>query len=308
MKRVKILVTAGDFRHYLSPFLHYFLEELSKITDLTVWHKSGDIHDILKQLKIKPDFIFITEHGETNSPKITGLHSLKIPFAVSFHDLHYKVEARKNLVRKGNIKYIFSHYRDKFFLWYPEFSDKLRWLPHHVNTNIFKDYGLKKNTNWLLMGAVHKDIYPLRTMMLHTMKNMKGFVYHPHPGYRHFQQKDKAFIGARYAKEINKAKMFLTCDSKYKYPLAKYFEVLASKSLLLAPASKELRELGFIPGVHYVAVNKNNYKAKAIYYLKHEKERKKITEQGYRMVHARHSTKKRAREFLKMVNDILAKS
>ena len=306
-KRLKLLVTSGDFSRYLSPNFDYLLKELDKITDLIVWNKSADIADILKEIGTQPDFVFINEYEETNSPTISGLLSLGIPHAVNMHDLHYNIDARKASLRRENIRYIFSYYRDRFYECYPEFSRGLYWLPHHVNTDIFRDYGLTKDIDYLMMGAVHETVYPLRYKILKHMQNMPNFVNHEHPGYRNIDEDEigTVFAGERYAREINRAKIFLTDNSIYSYPLAKYFEVLACNTLLLAPSTNELTDLGFIPGVHFVDINEDNFAEKAAYYLGHEAERARIARQGFEMVHSRHSTKQRAAEFLKMIKEIL---
>jgi len=38
----------------------------------------------------------------------------------------------------------------------------LHHLPHHINTDIFKDYGLKKEIDILFYGAKNPSLYPLR--------------------------------------------------------------------------------------------------------------------------------------------------
>ncbi|RBW69956.1 glycosyltransferase [Bacillus taeanensis] len=307
MKKIKLLVTTGDFSRYISPDFHYLLTEVSKLTDLIVWHKSGDIHEILNTLNVRPDFIFINEFGESNSPTITGLESLDIPYAVYLYDIHHRLEERKSALDRMNVKYIFSHYRDKFYEWYSEFSDKMYWLPQHANTKIFKDYALPKEIDYLIMGAVHHRVYPLRYKIIETMQNKPGFVYHQHPGYRNIEEheKGKVFAGEKYAKEINKAKIFFTCDSQYKYPIAKYFEVPACNTLLLASSSKELIDLGFVPDVHFVSINEENFEEKAAYYLRNEEKRKKIAKNGFQLVHRKHSTSQRALELVTMIEKIL---
>ena len=308
MARVKLLVTTGDFSKFIVSEFHYLLIELSNLVDLTVWHESGDIHEIVSRLDNRPDFIFINEFGELNSPSITGLKSLDIPYGVYLYDLHFQIDERIEALRRENVQIIFTHYRDKFYEWYGEFSDKMRWLPQHVNTNIFKNYSLRKDIDFLLMGAVHEYVYPLRQKMLDTMRNKTGFVYHGHPGYRNFEdhEREHYYVGKKYAQEINRAKMFLTDSSCFNYPVGKYFEVPGSMSLLLAPTFPELEDLGFIPGENFVSVTEDDLEEKAEYYLSHEREREIITKRGYEFVHSEHSTIKRAKDLVRMIEDILS--
>jgi hypothetical protein len=305
--KIKLLVVTGDFSKYISPSFHYLLNEVARLTDLTVWHKPGDINKIVDSLTSRPDFIYINEFGETNSPKITGLETLDIPYGINLYDIHYKRDERKERLKSLNPKAIFVYYRDKFEEWYPEYAHKMRWLPGHATISVFKDYGLKKDIDYLLMGAVHPRIYSLRYKILEVMQNKPGFVYHEHPGYRNIKEHEKNTIFAfeKYAREINRAKIFFTCNSIYKYTVMKYYEVTACKTLLMAPVSPEILDLGFVPDKHFVAITEDDFQKKAEYYLHHDKEREKIAKAGYLFVREQHSTAQRARQFVSMINDII---
>src|SRR5690606_18014132 len=107
------------------------------------------------------------------------------------------------------------------------------------------------------------------------------------------------------SQEINRASIFFTCPSIYNYPVMKYFEALAAKSLLLAPTFPELEDLGFQPGKHFVSIDATNFQEKASYYLLKDKERQKITEQGYRFIHQTHTVQKRVKELVKTMENII---
>lgn len=307
MKKLKILFHTRNDSRYIVPASYYFMKELSKITTLYVSHRSGHINQILEQCDFEPDFIYFNDYLENGSPVVTGLKNLTIPFAVGLHDLHYNQDYRKIVIAQEGIQHIFTYYRDKFFQWYPEFSDRMHWLPHHANTEIFYDYKLRKDYDLLMMGATYEIFYPLRVIMKNRLKDRKEFVYHPHPGYRTIKEgEENVFVGTSYAKELNRAKICLTCDSIYKYPLMKYFEITACNSLLLAPYSNELADLGFVPGVNFVAIDEYNFEEKAYYYLKNEDERKMIAANGMRLTHEKHSTSRRVEQFLEEIEKILS--
>lgn len=306
MEKLKLLFITRDYSKSVDLGHLYLSEELAKITDLTLWHTSGNIHTILKRLKIKPDFILINEYGERRKPVIKGLSTLKIPYGIYMHDLQHTIKERKKSMHSDRVQYIFSIYRDKFYHWFPEKKNKMVWFPYHINPNVFKDYDLPKDIDMLVIGAVSKLEYPLRYKIIEIMRNRSDFVYHSHPGYRDMKEPQKFYFGEKYAREINRAKIFFTCQSIYTYPVRKYYEVLASNTLLLAPSSQELTDLGFIPGVHYVEINEHDFKQKAEYYLKNEEERLKIAMQGYQMVHQNHTTAIRARQLVTKIEEILA--
>ena len=75
--------------------------------------------------------------------------------------------------------------------------------------------------------------------------------------------------------------------------------------MLLAPSSPELLDLGFVPGVHFVEIDELNFEEKAEFYLKHEKERLDIAQQGYEMVQEKHTSTQRAVQLLEMIKEIL---
>jgi len=280
--------------------------ELSKLVNVAMWYESGDINDILNNISFTPDFILLNDLKESRCPKITGLNKINIPFGIIVHDLHYKIDKRKQFMKENDVEYVFSIYRDAFHKTFPKYIDNMQWLPHFVNTDIFKDYNLAKEIDYLMMGKV-AFYYPLREKIYRVMKDDPGFVYHGHPGYRDIDESEdsEVFVGEDYAKEINRTKIFLMGDSHFHYPLIKYYEVLACNTLLLAPSSNELRDLGFVPGTHFVEIDRYDFLEKARYYLSHEDERKDIAKAGYQMVHANHSVKIRAQQLVDMIRNIV---
>ncbi|MFE0565561.1 glycosyltransferase [Priestia megaterium] len=307
MKRLKILFLTRDRSQQMEKSSFYLAEEMKKQCDLMLWTEDGHISKILTQIPNNPDFIFLNDFLDPRlCPKIEGLNKINIPKGMIFHDISYKIQTRKDYVKKEKIDFIFGHYRDAFMKWYPELAHRFIWLPHHVNTEIYRDFQLPKSINFLMMGAIVRHIYPLRVIMLNMMKDQPGFVYHSHPGYTVVQNINQgSLVGEEYAKEINRSKMFLTCNSIYEYTLMKYFEVLGCNTLLLAPATKEIADLGIIDGVHFVAVNRLNFMEKAHYYLTHETERITIAQNGYEMVKANHSSEIRVQQLLSNITKLL---
>jgi len=304
---MNLLFIAEDTSDFIDKSIHYLEEELAKLTNLIVWRESGRIEKILDTISIKPDFILIVNDISFKmSPVVKGMHSIDIPTGLIVNDVHRFTEQRRNYIRKNNIKYIFSVIRDKFYESYPEYKNKMIWVPHCINPTIYKDYNLAKDISLLMIGAVN-DTYPLRQTILKSYKRNSDLIYHEHPGYQPLEKFKESFfyINEKYAKEINRAEIFFTCPSIFNYPLMKYYEVLACKSLLLAPTFKELEDLGFIPGIHFVAINEYNFKEKARYYLNNDYERKKIVCQGHKMVHQNHTIQIRAQQLVEQIKKII---
>lgn len=304
MNKIKLLFLTRDFSTHVSRNTYYLIEALQPLVDLVVWPNPGDINNILKLIKFTPDFILINDTMPDFCPLITGLSSINIPMGMIMIDLHFDVDKRKKFINENNVKYLFSICRDAFKLYYPEYLDRMFWFPHFVNTDVFRDYKLTKDIDYLMMGNITGPEYSFRRKLLNIMKDEPGFIYHAHPGYKYSVGPDE-YVGEKFAREINKAKIFITEDSIYHYPVKKYYEVLACNTLLLATSSKELEDLGFISGVNFIEINENNVLQKSRYYLSHEEDRKKIAENGYEMVRERHSARKRAIEFFKILQNIL---
>lgn len=295
-----VLFIAEDTSHFMHKLYHYLEQELARNVHIMIHRKSGHIDHILSQLPAKPDFILLlNDISSQMSPKIKGLAQTHIPTGLFVNDVHRFIKIREREIEKNQFDCLFTVVRDGFIRTYPMLSSKMEWFPHFVHTAIFRDFQMTKDINLLMMGAV-SDVYPLRKRIIRAYKGDTNFVYHPHPGYRNFskQEEDELLIGENYAKELNRAKMVFTCPSIFHYPVIKYFEVLACNSLLLAPTFPELEDLGFIPGYHFVAIDENNFKEKAAYYLANESERQTIAAQGYQFIREHHSLKQRTKELI----------
>ncbi|GGB49031.1 glycosyltransferase [Virgibacillus dakarensis] len=306
---LNVLFVTEDTSQFIHRIYYDLEQELKERANVMIWRKSGHIDFILKQLPTKPDFILLlNDIDQQMSPMIKGLSHSGIPTGLFINDVHRFINLRRNFITKNNINHLFTVIRDKFIQTYPEFVDKMEWFPHFVQTEIFRDYGIDKNINLLMMGAV-SDHYPLRQKIIKTYKGNPDFIYHKHPGYRNFNkdEKNQHFIGERYAREINQAKIVFTCPSVFQYPVIKYFEVLACKTLLLAPTFKELEDLGFVPDYHFIPIDENNFMDKAAYYLANETERQTIAEQGYRFIRKRHSVKQRSDQLIKKIESVIQK-
>ncbi|UFU00035.1 glycosyltransferase [Radiobacillus kanasensis] len=304
---INILFIAEDTSGFINKNFYYLEQELAKVVNVQVWRKSGHISFILKQLETEPDFILLMNDMDKDwTPRIKGLAHINIPTGLFINDIHRFTKLRKAYIEKNNISYLFPIIRDVFLETYPEYEKKMEWFPHFVQLDLYKDYGLEKDINLLIMGAVN-EYYPLRQKIIKAYEGDSDFVYHSHPGYRNFnkEEEDEKMIGEKYAKEINRSKIMFTCPSVLHYPVQKYFEALACKTLLLAPTFKELEDLGFIPDYHFVAINEDNFQKKADYYLKDEKERQKITEQGYAFIREKHSIEHRTLQLVQTLKRLL---
>ena len=306
VKQLTILFITKRFHNRVNRSTEYLISELQRQCNLYIWENDGDLSEILRKLPHLPSFVLLNDFKPDYTPKISGLRNTTIPVGVILHEIKYKPYRRKLFYERENIRYIFTHYRDASSRIIPDLAERYIWLPHYVPLDIFKDYGEERDIDCLMMGILMERVYPKRTAMYKQLLNYPGFIYHNHPGYGDLANYSQALTGINYAKELSRAKIFVTCDSVEKLPLMKYFECLACKTLLMGTGSEELKELGFIDGETFVEVNEHNVREKVTYYLGHEEERKQIIENGYKLVVERHSVEKRVQEFLCTVTGIIS--
>jgi spore maturation protein CgeB len=318
LKKLKILLLIKPFgEKYPKHKAKYdMIKAIEEVAEVRYWSKDGHIRDILKKLAFQPDFIFHYEMAwGIFAPKITGLDKIPIPTGCYMIDTHYYPDKRRQYFRQTKIDLIFCPVKSAFYRVLPDYRHKHRWLPFSIDPKVFKDWGQRKDIDFLLLGQVHyKSIagekvaragkYAFRDAVLQKMQSEKGFVFQPHPG--HLAPPSPTLLAnERYAQLINRSKMFFTCGGMFQYPVMKFFEAPACRSLLLAEPPPDILELGFKDGENFVACDRSNFYEKALYYLNNEDERERITRNGYEFVHKYHSNRARAEQFVAYVEEFL---
>lgn len=300
-----ILFFSKRFTNRMEKSTEHLIAEMKKKVNLIVWEEDGDLLPILNALPRYPDYILLNDFKLDYSPRIYGLMDSPVPVGAILHEIKYKPFRRKQFYELENIRHLFTHYREASLKVLPELSDRFIWFPHHVPADIFKDYGEERDIDVLMMGILLKGLYPERAAFYERLKSFPGFVYDEHPGYGALTDNPKQYVGNQYARRLARAKIFVTCDSKEKFPLMKYFEALACGTLLLASSSPELEELGFIDGETFVAVDKESIVEKVSYYLMHDEERERIIQQGRQLILNRHTTEKRVDGLLEIISKLI---
>ena len=178
-------------------------------------------------------------------------------------------------------------YNEKFRDWYPQFVDKYIFYPDY-----FAPYNrfsvLKPNPKpimkCLLSGTVNK-YYPFRQYI------------HRHLSEKILKYRKKNILFADYPKFLNSYFCAIATGSSVSIPLAKYFEIPAAGTLLLAERVNDLDLMGMKPGVHYVEINRKNVAKKIRTVLKNPKKFIKIRNRATKFVRANHSEINRIKEF-----------
>jgi hypothetical protein len=184
--------------------------------------------------KHKPDFVFWYKPLD-----MPGYDKISVPKIISYNEM-WNVPWSTEEITKSKSDIIICHHENDMKN-YDHLKDKhkLVHIHHCADRRVFKDYGLPKAYDLLLVGVVSDSIYPLRGKLKRVMSRFSRSRVLTHPGYK-IGDVNKQVI--QYAKEINRAKIVLTCSSKYKYALAKYSEVPLCKTLLMADIPDERQD------------------------------------------------------------------
>ena len=147
----------------------------------------------------------------------------------------WDIKSTTNEIIKSGAELIICHHLNDMYNYKHIPSVKFVNISHCAEQTIYRDYGLPKTTDILLTGAISSH-YPfrarLRNIMVKYLFNKVKCKVLSHPGGD--LTKVHGVILEDYAKELNRAKITLTCSSKYKYRLGKYVEIPMSGSLLAA--------------------------------------------------------------------------
>lgn len=197
---------------------------------------------------------------------------------------------------------VLATYAYRFADFFPEVAKSRRivWLPHSASP----DFALAANSaprNELFLSGAISEVYPLRER-LNAMRErgFKEIVRLEHPGYHcQYDYADDGRVGRAFARQIWEHRAAFTDCLVYRYAVAKHFEIPATGALLVADvALKEpLKELGFLPGIHYFPVSGADLEDRVRYLFceEHHAELDRVRQNGQELVLARHRTSHRAR-------------
>jgi len=303
---------------YVSREFHYIMSELigvygwRHVDTIELWDEPGPLKArLLRRFGELPAVILFWGGYEllgAHEREINSLESLKCAFA---DDLHWWDEQARQQKHRGlsMCDIILATYAYALSDFFPDLAatKQVAWIPHSASSDFLLEYNENPENAIFLSGALH-PLYPLRCQMKSLYdRHTYPIVFHPHPGYRCGYQYDRDLrVGRGYAVSINKHRVAFTDCLKYRYIVAKYFEIPATGSLLLADCavSEHLTRLGFSEGVHYIGVSGEALEDKIQYVLSecNRGQVDAIRRRGQELVWEAHKTSDRAR----LIHDICA--
>ena len=254
--------------------------------------------------KYKPDILFYCGSNLRYS-QTAGIENVKCPIVVMMADAQYKTYRTLQLLRNSNLQLMIFRYKAAMYF-YDSLEVKKVWHPLGLRTNIFKDYHLPKDYDICLLQSLSRA-YPTRIKAHNILGNSRLRIFtRPHPGYDVDGKFAKeSIIKDDYAKAINMSKIFVTSGGWYNAVLQKHLEILGSHTLLMCPFPKYGKELGFQDKVNMVEFEPDcsDLLGKVKYYLAHNEERDRITDDGYKFVRKNHTIWQRTETLNKTLED-----
>jgi len=178
---------------------------------------------------------------------------------------------------------------------YPQFMSKYEFFPNFFSTHtryIKLPFNDNPKMQCLLSGSLNSKIYPLRSFI---KKDNSGMVIYKPPKY----------LGDSYAELLHSYFCCVTSSSIFNYVIAKYFEIPATGSLLLANETEDLKRVGFIPNHHYVPITKDNVFKTIDLCIKNPNDYTHIRKNGMEFVRNNHSVLNRVERLGEIFDNLL---
>ncbi len=238
--------------------------------------------------------------------------SVKTPCCIRYNEM-YDTSWTKHEIKNSKSNLVICHHFNDIQRYAGNLDPKFKLVhnPHCGEVDIFKDYGLKKKVDVLLVGKKGRQFYPLRRKLDGKVKKMlrkRGikFETYKHPGYKLKGLEAIRKQNIHYAKAINRAKIVVSCASKLRYALAKYVEVPLCRTVLcgnLPDENQEWYKKWMLP----ISMDNNATQicGKIINLLKDSKGLQKLTDLGYRENLKHRTQEDYARRFVNIATDFL---
>jgi hypothetical protein len=340
LTNIKLLLLNVNRKGWHSGNMLYDMDVINRACDVQMYgpgfpnYMHNDINKIIRQLygSGRPDVIYsyftegekirdcyiehykIPQHLHYFYTNMKSAHGIRKIFCLSDFWARKPHQYSRDLFNSG-FEYCFSCFAPPYSNsndFYAFFDNNIRkqikfmGLPRCVDKECFKDYGLTKKYDVITIGAMW-GFYPLRVHMHnHLSQNSKGMNinYHnyPHCG-TDFNHSD--FVRDKYAMAISESKMLASCGGRYHVAFNKIFESMGCKTAYIGEKPYGENELHLKDEENYIAVTKDNFIEKILYYLGKPDQLQRIINNAQNTFLQYHTIDARAIEFVNLLKGIL---
>lgn len=234
---------------------------LSKIAVVKIWGVNWEYYDENKTVQENLDFIHekpdvVVCYKPLLYKGFKDLNCLKV---LRYNEM-YELELTIKEIEESNADLVVCHHENDC-LFYQHFyrcyfgqknkKVKLVHIPHSAEKTVFRDYGLEKEYDILLVGRngsknrLREKHYPLRDKFRALIPRFEseGFKIgiFDHPGYVHNDSFTDRYL-IEFSQAINKSRVCVSCSGLPKSRFGKYIEVPMSGTVLVADIPDEDQE------------------------------------------------------------------
>jgi len=175
-------------------------------------------------------------------------------------------------------------------------------MPWAIDPLVFHDLKIERKFDIACIGALSEGKYPFRRHMREWMFRESHLTYYKKSRVKGVNGADHN--GAAFNVALNACRAAFTCASSMHYTLMKYFEIPATGTLLFAEKTELYEAMGFVDGIHYVAVTPEDFREKITLYLSknYNDVVAKIIENAADFMMKNHTWDSRIKVFLKNFN------
>ena len=327
MSRLDILVLQPDFSLYGSAYYqHQFTEALGRRhrvfrygPKLDGYDKRHTIYDVLRLCPFEPDLICFAAGWEVENPNISefdphpaiDVSKIGIPSVMVLNKEYKKLDKKFRFIRDNGIRLVFTAHHN-YSQWQAQIQVPFIHFPFAVDPGLFKDYAEKKRYALGFSGSLHKQWTDVRVSIKDRLFLRWPIKSPRYWGVRLFWSEGGRLPGFRlpqkedYARLINRSKMWLATPSAIDLVGTRFYEVMATKTLLFCSRSAAYDGL-FEDETHCVMFDSDlgDFDDRLFYYLNHEDERQAIIEAAYAHVLDNHTWERRIEQFTEAASNIL---
>jgi len=303
----------------MSRVRYHSIEAIGKICELkwsgTNWENYDnsltvqDNIDILYAGKEKPDVVIAYKPLELNE-----FSKVKQTKCIRYNEMYDIKWTRKEIDESGADIVLCHHLNDmrQYEEIYKDSDIKFINVPHSAEQTVFKDYGLKKQIDLLLVGSIYyKSLlgshYPLRARMVDILRKINGKYecgIYPHPGGVHYDAHTNKYA-IEFAKAINSAKICITCSGAPKSRFGKYIEIPMCGTAIAADMPGEQQEdfSKFLIEID-MSMSDDHIIDKLSFYLKNDEERLKKVKEGLKYA-SQYTHEEYAKRFMNEISGVI---
>jgi hypothetical protein len=256
--KIAYICDKNTFDSKMSRVRFHSMEAISRVSDMRWlgrgwhgWNHNLKVDENIKRINFHPDLII-----GYKPLAIKGFFQSRYKKCIRYNEMYDRAWTLKE-IKESNADIVVCHHENDYkeYITEPDLVKSLAGvdlinIPHCAEKTIFKDYGLNKEIDLLLTGAIFADStlgqhYPLRDRMaakiLPIMSKKFNCKIYQHPGYDLGDASTNRYA-IDFARAINSSKISITCSGVPRSRFGKYIEIPMCNTAIAADMPDEMHD------------------------------------------------------------------